>query len=313
MRPKTLALLAVAAMCGLVAMMGVQQVLSKQSDGPPETARVLVAKAEILPGQPLDESNVEYKEWPAGTIPAGAVSKKEQFQERTLKVRAYPGDLILEAKLDKKGARSASSQVPKGKCIASVPIDNTMTGIGLMQPGDRVDVLVTYRPNTGNRDVGGIGMEVKTVLECVEIFAIDGVTDATMIARAGDAKATASKNVSLLVTNPQARLLKLAGDMSGGKLHLTLRPMDDDTHVDVKDLFDPTQAEHAFARDTETEQEDSEPAEPVEPKEPVPVVVQPQAPRKWKMEIIAAGSDPIVQEIDIPEETPATAPQISGT
>lgn len=33
MRPKTLALLAVAAMCGLVAMLGVQQVLSKQGNG----------------------------------------------------------------------------------------------------------------------------------------------------------------------------------------------------------------------------------------------------------------------------------------
>lgn len=311
MRPKTLALLAVAALCGLVAMMGVQQVLTKQDNGPPETGRVLVAKAEILPGQPLDENNVEYKEWPAGTIPNGAVTKKEQFQDRTLKVRAYPGDLILEVKLDKKGARSASSQVPKGKCIASVPIDSTMTGIGLIQPGDRVDVLVTYRPNTGNREVGGIGMEVKTVLESVEVFAIDGVTDATLIARSGDAKASASKNVSLLVTNPQARLLKLAGDISGGKLHLTLRPMNDDTHVEVSDLFDPSQAEHAFARDTESEPEESEPITPVEPK--VPVTVGNPTPKKWKIEIIAAGAERLIEEVDIPEESSATINQTSGT
>lgn len=35
---------------------------------------MLVAKADILPGQPLDENNVEFKEWPASTIPEGAVS-----------------------------------------------------------------------------------------------------------------------------------------------------------------------------------------------------------------------------------------------
>lgn len=74
MRPKTLALLAVAAMCGLVAMLGVQQVLSKQGNGTAETGQMLVAKADILPGQPLDENNVEFKEWPASTIPEGAVS-----------------------------------------------------------------------------------------------------------------------------------------------------------------------------------------------------------------------------------------------
>lgn len=309
MRPKTLALLAVAAMCGLVAMMGVQQVLSK-GDTKTETGRVLVAKAEILPGQPLDANNVEYKEWPAGTIPEGAVSQKEQFQDRTLKVRAYPGDLILEAKLDKKGVRSASSQVPKGKCIASVPIDNTMTGIGLIQPGDRVDVLVTYRPGTSNRDVAGIGMEVKTVLESVEIFAIDGVTDATLIARSGDQKAVASKNVSLLVTNEQARLLKLAGDISGGKLHLTLRAMDDDTHVDEKDLFDPSKAEHAFARDSETDRDVNQTTAPVEPKEPV--MAEKPASKKWKIEIIA-GSDRRVEEVDIPNADSATLDSASGT
>ena len=310
MRPKTLALLAVAAICGLVAMLGVQQVLSKQGDGTTKTSRVLVAKVEILPGQPLDENNVEFKEWPAGTAPEGAVSQKEQFQERTLKVRAFAGDLILEAKLDKKGSRSASSQVPKGKCIASVPIDSTMTGIGLMQPGDRVDVLVTYKPNAGSRDLGGIGMEVKTVLESVEIFAIDGVTDATMIARAGDQKAVASKNVSLLLTNEQARLLKLAGDLSGGKLHLTLRGMNDDTHVESKDLFDPAHAEHAFVRENESDRDLNRNVAPVERTEPAVKSVSKN--KKWKIEIIA-GSDRRIEEVDLPDEEPVTLKSTQGT
>lgn len=298
MRPKTMALLVVAAMCGLVAMLGVQQVLSKQGDTNTNMSRVLVAKTEILPGQPLNGNNVVFKEWPAGTAPEGAVSKEEQFQDRTLRVRAYPGDLILEAKLDKKGARSASSLVPKGKCIASVPIDSTMTGIGLVRPGDRVDVLVTYKPTTGRREVGGIGMEVKTVLENVEVFAIDGVTDASMIAQAGDLKAAAIKNVSLLLSNEQARLLKLAGDLSGGKLHLTLRGMDDDTPGNPEDLFDPTQAEHALARDSES---DSAPA--VEIVTPAPEVQTVSG--KWKIEIIT-GSDRRIEEVDLEFDQPAT-------
>lgn len=291
-------------------MLGVQQVLSKQGDGTTETGRVLVAKADILPGQPLDENNVEFKEWPAATIPEGAVSQKEQFQERTLKVRAFAGDLILVAKLDKKGIRSAASQVPKGKCIASVPIDTTMSGTGLMNPGDRVDVLVTYKPSSGNRDVGGIGMEVKTVLASVKVFALDGVTDATMIARAGDPKATAMKNVSLILTNEQARLLKLAGDLSGGKLHLTLRGMNDDTPVDPKDLFDPTQAEHVMVRSSDSDRELPRNVAPVEKVEPVQAVKA--ASKKWKIEIIA-GSERRVEEVDLPDQEPVTLNSAKGT
>ena len=291
-------------------MLGVQQVLSKQGDGTTEMGRVLVAKADILPGQPLDENNVEFKEWPAGTVPEGAVSQKEQFLERTLKVRAFPGDLILLAKLDKKGNRSATSQIPKGKCIAAVPIDATMSGTGLMNPGDRVDVLVTYKPSTGSRDLGGIGMEVKTVLASVEVFALDGVTDSTMMARAGDAKAVATKNVSLILTNEQARLLKLAGDLSGGKLHLTLRGMNDDTPVDPKDLFDPTQAEHAMVRNSESDRELPRTVAPVEKSDPVQAVKFGK--KKWKIEIIA-GSERRIEEVDLPEEKPVTLNSAQGT
>ncbi len=310
MRPKTLALLAVAAMCGLVAMLGVQQVLSKQGDGATDTGQVLVAKADILPGQPLDENNVEFKEWPTGTIPEGVVSQKEQFQERTLKVRAFAGDLILQAKLDKKGNRSAASQVPKGKCIASVPIDTTMNGTGLINPGDRVDVLVTYKPSNGNRDVGGIGMEVKTVLASVEVFALDGVTDAGMMARVGDSKAAVMKNVSLILTNEQARLLKLAGDLSGGKLHLTLRGMNDVTPVDPKDLFDPTQAEHAMVHASDSDRDKPRNVAPVESEEPVRSVKSGK--KKWKIEIIA-GSDRRFDEVDLPDEEPVTLNSTQGT
>ena len=79
MRPKTLALLAVAAICGLVAMMGVQQVLSNQGGVKTESGQVLVAKAEIQPGQPLDDTNVEFKNFPAGPSRKELSSAKNSF------------------------------------------------------------------------------------------------------------------------------------------------------------------------------------------------------------------------------------------
>ena len=63
MKLKSVLLLAVAMSCGLVAMLGVQQVLSgdKQVNQDDNVTKVLVATAEIVPGHRLDESNVVFK------------------------------------------------------------------------------------------------------------------------------------------------------------------------------------------------------------------------------------------------------------
>lgn len=291
MRLKTLILLAVAGTCGLVAMMGVQQILSTPAEGKSEVTKVLVAKAEILPGQQLDDRNVEFKEWPADHLPEGAIVKAEQLKERTLKVRLFPGDFISEIKLDKKGARNASSDVPKGMRVASVPIDPTMTGAGLIHPGDKVDVLVTYG-SRGARDQGGIGKEIKTVLECIEVFAIDGQRDKSVL----PAPTTPTpqnvqiKNVSLLVNLEQAKLLKLADDV--GELHLTLRSNDDNSSLDGEAIFDPHQAD---VEKVVVEEEKPGPfvqALPVEKPEPKK--------KMWKIEIFK-GTDKQTEELDLPE------------
>ena len=73
MKMKSLVLLAMAIGCGFVAMLGVRQVLSGDKK-PVETAKVLEAVTNIMPGVPLDDTNVVLKEWPKDKIPQGAVT-----------------------------------------------------------------------------------------------------------------------------------------------------------------------------------------------------------------------------------------------
>ena len=61
MKMKSLVLLAMAIGCGFVAMLGVRQVLSGDKK-PVETAKVLEAVTNIMPGVPLDDTNVVLKE-----------------------------------------------------------------------------------------------------------------------------------------------------------------------------------------------------------------------------------------------------------
>jgi pilus assembly protein CpaB len=130
MKFKSVVLLAVAIGCGLVAMLGVQQVMSGDKSAETKMIKALVAIEEIAPGLPLDETNVAFKELPEDLVPSGAVTKKEQFEERALKRGAFPGDVITKAKLDEN--LIASYEIPEGMRVVTVSVNLTKTHSGLM-------------------------------------------------------------------------------------------------------------------------------------------------------------------------------------
>ncbi|HID22989.1 MAG TPA: Flp pilus assembly protein CpaB [Planctomycetaceae bacterium] len=229
MKLKSVLLLAVALVCGLVAMLGVQQALSSnQTDSSDDGfGMVLVAVAEIPPGTPLTDDNVKFERWPKETIPPGAVTKPEEYQQRALKVRTFPGEIIMKAKLGAKGEFGAAADIPEGMRVISVPVDSTMTNSGLIWPGCRVDVFVTYK-SVDRR----IGTEIATVLEDVEVFAIDNNRDVAD----QDPSEIKAKTISLLVTPEEAMRLKRAEEM--GHLHVAMRGTGDRSRVHAALRFD---------------------------------------------------------------------------
>jgi pilus assembly protein CpaB len=231
MKMKSLILLAMAVGCGLVAMLGVQQVLSGDKKPVEETAKVLVAVTGIMPGQPLDDTNVTFKEWPKNQIPEGAVTNHEQYAERSLRVSAVPNEVIMTAKLNEKGVFGGSSEIPEGMRVATVPVNVTKTHSGLILPGDRVDVVVTYTATIPNR---GQIRKAKTILQYIEIFATDNIRQSAV--PNGENKEVAAKNISLIVTPEQYNVLMLAE--SKGTLSLALRHRGDDSEVHPPDIDD---------------------------------------------------------------------------
>ncbi len=77
MKMKSMVLFAVAICLGLVAMLGVRQVMSQNRGSDPEYTQVLVAVTDIAAGVPLDETNVTFRKWPIDAVPEGAVTKKK--------------------------------------------------------------------------------------------------------------------------------------------------------------------------------------------------------------------------------------------
>lgn len=290
MKTKSLVLLAMALVCGFVAMLGVQQIMSGEKAPKKDLVSVLVAKQEIEPGVRLEPSQVSFEMLPREAVPAGAVTDATQFEDRALKARGYPGDVILLAKLGEKGQYGASTSIRPGLRVVTVPVNMTSSHSGMIRPGDRVDVLVTYsirRPGAPELS------RTKTVLEFIEVFAVDRVREADSSDSSKGAKA---ENLSVLVTPEQAHVLMLAS--SKGKLQMALRNSTDKDQVNVAAIDD------KIFDDIKATVGADEPAEPKPPvvKEPEPVAEIPVAEledESWAIEIYE-GETRRVETIKLP-------------
>jgi pilus assembly protein CpaB len=242
MKMKSVVLLLVAAGFGLVAMLGVMQVLNGKGDEP--SVKVAVAIADIPAGMPLDDTNVGFKDFPQSTVPGGAVTSKEEFTGKALVSRAVPGEIIMTAKLGGADSITASHQIPKGMRVATVSVNATKSHSGLIRPTDRVDVVCTYEiPNPITRSKS---THVKTVLEYIEVFAVDNLR----AGREGDVE-TSVKNVSLIVDPEQFQLLEAAQGL--GELNLSLRNREDKEKTQISELSDSV----FFQRDTSISMRDA--------------------------------------------------------
>lgn len=233
MRPKTLILLVLALGCGLVASIGISQVLNRnQESGPPdETAPVWVAMAEIKSGDVLNPQNLKLEQWPKEKIPPGALGRLEQVQGKHTRVTIYQGEPVLEKKLRASGT-SVGDSIPPGFRAYTVQGDSCNSHGGLLHPGDRVDVMVFVSKNSGGIETG-----TKTILQDIKVFAVNDQTSPND-EKGGDS--IVAKTVTLLMTPSQAERATLAAEI--GKIRLVIRAPDDkssppDAGITLSDLF----------------------------------------------------------------------------
>jgi len=250
MNAKSLLMLAVAAACGLIAMVMFEKMSNQTVQAEEQKIDVLVATEEISPGTQLDDTNSEFKEYPIDVAPGNAVTAIEEYEDRAIKVRTYPGDVIILEKLSERGEIGVSNNIPAGMTAIGIGVDKTMTSSGLLLPGDRVDVLVTL--DTPGRL--GLGKQIKTALEWVEVLATDDKNEVE------SSKADANTStVTLLLEMDEAKLVKLAEDI--GKLHLGMRSKDDPNprQAHESELFKPGELADFFAQEgNEAEEQDEE-------------------------------------------------------
>lgn len=223
MRAKSLILIVIALGCGLVASIGISQVIERHRQGgesPPqiETEQIYVALVDININEPLTADLIKPEAWPKDRVPQGAIRKLEEVEGRRSKARLYAGEPILDAKLFGSDEIGTVSQfIPPGYGVTSVNVTAESAISGLLSPGDHVDVLVYLRK-------GGDVPETitRTLLRDVRIFAVNSQTEPL---DGKDGKNTVARTVTLLLTPKQIEMVTLASSL--GTLQLSLRRADD--------------------------------------------------------------------------------------
>ncbi len=258
MKAKSMILILIALGCGLIASIGVSQVMVKKGDGNKQdkikTQEVLVAMKLIDIANPLDEENVKVEEWPEELVPEGAIGNLEDVGELVARSRVIKGQVIVNDLLATKDD-VAKLDIPSGYRVMAINVAAAEVVEGMVQPGDRVDITGYFRGGNG----GNIS---KTFLHDVQVYSVSGNREKIIDP---DGRVKAAKTVALLIKPDQVEKLLFAKRV--GSLTLSLRSYDDVEPTQSREgtrlediLGDPSQTaddEPRMVAEDEPEQEQS--------------------------------------------------------
>ncbi len=239
------------------------------------TAQVIVAARNLELGMVLQDADLKTGEW-TGALPPGASANKADFVGRGVISAMYANEPVLNTRLAPKGAGGGlAAMIPPGMRAVAVRVNEVVGVAGFVNPGSRVDVLVSGNPPSGS---GTLGSRTKTLLQNIEVLSAgqDFKKDA-------QGKPVQVQVVNLLVTPAQAELLSLASNQT--TIQLVLRnPLDTQvaktSGTALAHIFDGPKAP-APPRPAR--------APAPRPAAPAPVVEKPQPPAPFVMEIIQGG------------------------
>jgi len=157
-----------------VALYGVAQQSAGRPEGPAatNTVQVLVAKTDIAARTVLSADLVARRDFPADLVPAGAVTSDAAAVGQTTLVPIARGQAIVAGQLTNvEGRHGASLTIEAGKVLVAFPTSDPLTANGLVNVGDKVDILATVAAGTGDT-----AKATQTTLQNLEVLDIIGPT-----------------------------------------------------------------------------------------------------------------------------------------
>ncbi|MET0267623.1 MAG: Flp pilus assembly protein CpaB [Duganella sp.] len=210
---RALLMMALAVVLGLAAVALASRWLLRQT--PSTASRIVVAGADISLGQRLTPEMMKTLDWPADSVPRGALHDASRLVGRVLKSSVLRDEPLSEAKLAPAGTVGGlSALITEGKRAITVRVNDVVGVAGFALPGNFVDILVNTESATAATGSNAQAIS-KIVLERILVLAV-----AQEVGR-DETKPRVVNAVTLEVTPGQAENLDLA--RSVGTLSLVLR------------------------------------------------------------------------------------------
>src|SRR5271167_4999500 len=203
------------ALGALVSLVVYRNLQSRAGSKAPPGEEIVVAADDLQVGTKLEDKDVRLVHFPSGDLPVGIYHHRKDVVGRGVILPIARGEFVLPNKLAGENAGSGlPSLIPPGMRAVSVRVNDTTSVSGFVQPGTRVDVLLTGNPQGSNEQ------QTTTVLENVAVIATG-----QRLERNSAGEAQSAPVVTLLVSPDDAERLTLAA--SQGHIQLALRnPLD---------------------------------------------------------------------------------------
>jgi len=180
--------------------------LQATSPPPPPGTRVLVAAHDLAGGQPPAPADVDVREVPASSVPAGALHRAADLDGRTLAGPVRAGEILTDVRLVGRTLLEAY-----GDTLVAAPVRIAdADSVRLVRPGDVVDVLAA------GGQPGTLG-EARLVASEVQVLTVPTVPRDAL----GVHDPTGGALVMVVTTDATAA--RLAGAAASQRLSLVLR------------------------------------------------------------------------------------------
>jgi pilus assembly protein CpaB len=187
-----------------------------------EVARsfVVVATKSLPPGVRLGAADVRLAAWPSSSPVPGSFSKVDAVVNRALLASVVQNEPLVESKVARLEAGAGlSPSIPPGMRAMSVKVNEVIGVAGFIDPGTRVDLVVTVRKKDDTTS--------RTAVSNVQVLSAGTRSEQEKAdkAKTGNTTPSTAAVVTLLVTPQDAERIALA--QAEGQIMLVLRnPMD---------------------------------------------------------------------------------------
>ena len=216
MKSKQIMLILFAAVCGILAAVGIMHAMANNNSEPAEPkvpeGPIVVAVEHLDIKTKLTEENVRLEQWPVNLIPEGASTDLEMVHGKVITQRLSKGQAIIQETIFDK---FPGPVIPPGHQVINLKVPPEDVMAGLMNPGDRVNVIGIFKsrdPRTGRNK-----SETLTFLRGIRVFNIGSRVVAHESKESGR---SSSGIVGVLVTERQSE--KIVHARKNGQIRLAL-------------------------------------------------------------------------------------------